>query len=83
MPMEEQGLTDRAVMNAHDMIHHAEMEEHEHEAALRRGISDEAAEAEYDLIHGAEMRAEQAEKRRSGSFSKLKKTIEKMMAGRH
>lgn len=45
------------------MIHHAEQEEHEHEAAMKRGLPDSAAEAEYDLIHGAEQRAEKAEVR--------------------
>ena len=45
------------------LIHHAEQEEHEYEAALKRGITDEMAEAEYDLIHGAELRAAREEVR--------------------
>lgn len=61
MPADEHGLTDNAVMEAHDMIHHAEQEEHEYEAAMKRGITDEAAEAEYTFIHGAEQRAAREE----------------------
>lgn len=61
MSADGHGLPDNAVMGAHDMIHHAEQEEHEHEAAMKRGITDEAAEAEYQLIHGAEERAARAE----------------------
>ncbi|KAI0392990.1 hypothetical protein F5Y17DRAFT_459330 [Xylariaceae sp. FL0594] len=53
------GLDDEAIHEAHDMIHHAEQEEHEHEAAAKRGLSDSAAEAEYDLIHHAEEELEQ------------------------
>ncbi|OTB00378.1 hypothetical protein M426DRAFT_237162 [Hypoxylon sp. CI-4A] len=57
MPASNHGLSDTAILEAHDMIHHAEQEEHEHEAEMKRGITDEAAEAEYDLMHGAEERA--------------------------
>jgi hypothetical protein len=55
------GLPDEAIVEAHDMIHHAEQEEHEHEAAQKRGLPDSAAEAEYDLIHHAEEELEQQE----------------------
>ncbi|KAI1470516.1 uncharacterized protein F4812DRAFT_417923 [Daldinia caldariorum] len=82
MPSEGRGLTDDAVRGAHDMIHHAEQEEHEYEAATKRGITDEAAEAEYELIHGAEERAARAERRR-GSFGKMKRTLEKFIPGKH
>ncbi|XDG09027.1 hypothetical protein ABKA04_008642 [Annulohypoxylon sp. FPYF3050] len=57
MSADGHGLPDAAVMEAHDMMHHAEQEEHEHEAAMKRGITDDMAQAEYDLIHGAEERA--------------------------
>ncbi|KAL7627313.1 hypothetical protein AAE478_001505 [Parahypoxylon ruwenzoriense] len=83
MPESTHGLPDEAIVEAHDFIHHAEMEEHEHEAAMKRGISDEAAEAEYDLMHGAEERAAQTEKKRSGSISKVKRSLEKLIPGRH
>ncbi|KAI1475545.1 hypothetical protein K445DRAFT_320326 [Daldinia sp. EC12] len=82
MPFEGHGLTDDAIIGAHDMIHHAEQEEHEYEAAMKRGITDEAAEAEYELIHGAEERAARAERRRN-SFSKVKRTFEKFIPGKH
>ncbi|KAI1775422.1 hypothetical protein F4818DRAFT_416546 [Hypoxylon cercidicola] len=61
MSADGHGLPDNAIVGAHDMIHHAEQEEHEHEAAMKRGLPDSAAEAEYDLIHGAEERAEKQE----------------------
>ncbi|KAI1395548.1 hypothetical protein F4819DRAFT_492380 [Hypoxylon fuscum] len=82
MSSDGHGLPDTSIIEAHDMIHHAEQEEHEHEAAMKRGLPDSAAEAEYDLIHGAEQRAEKAEKRRS-SFSKVKKTLERFIPGKH
>ncbi|KAI1645913.1 hypothetical protein F4815DRAFT_102738 [Daldinia loculata] len=82
MSADGHGLPDNAVMGAHDMIHHAEQEEHEHEAAMKRGITDEAAEAEYQLIHGAEERAARAERRRN-SFNKVKRTFEKIIPGKH
>ncbi|KAI1386067.1 uncharacterized protein F4822DRAFT_430942 [Hypoxylon trugodes] len=83
MADENHGLSDNAIMGAHDMIHHAEQEEHEYEAAMKRGISDEAAEAEYDLMHGAEERAARDERRRRGSFNKVKRTLEKLIPGKH
>ncbi|KAI2607180.1 uncharacterized protein GGS25DRAFT_321545 [Hypoxylon fragiforme] len=83
MPADEHGLTDNAVMEAHDMIHHAEQEEHEYEAAMKRGITDEAAEAEYTFIHGAEQRAAREEQRRRHSISKVKKTLERFIPGKH
>ncbi|KAI0852725.1 hypothetical protein F5Y00DRAFT_153594 [Daldinia vernicosa] len=82
MSADGHGLPDNAIKGAHDMIHHAEQEEHEHEAAMKRGITDEAAEAEYQLIHGAEERADRAERRRS-SLSKVKRTFEKIIPGKH
>ncbi|KAI1660719.1 hypothetical protein F4813DRAFT_262044 [Daldinia decipiens] len=82
MSADGHGLTDDAIMGAHDMIHHAEQEEHEHEAAMKRGITDEAAEAEYQLIHGAEERAARAERRRN-SLTKVKRTFEKIIPGKH
>lgn len=63
MSADGHGLPDSAIIGAHDMIHHAEQEEHEYEAAMKRGITDEAAQAEYDLMHGAEERAARAEVR--------------------
>ncbi|KAI8960806.1 hypothetical protein F5Y11DRAFT_250858 [Daldinia sp. FL1419] len=83
MSADKHGLTDDAIIGAHDMIHHAEQEEHEHEAAMKRGITDEAAEAEYELIHGAEERAARTEQRRRNSFTKVKRTFEKLIPGRH
>ncbi|KAI2619883.1 hypothetical protein GGR54DRAFT_639648 [Hypoxylon sp. NC1633] len=82
MSADGHGLPDIAIVEAHDMIHHAEQEEHEHEAAMKRGLPDEAAEAEYDLIHGAEERAARAERRRH-SLTKVKRTLEKLIPGRH
>jgi hypothetical protein len=61
--MSTHGLPDEAIKEAHDMIHHAEQEEHEHEAAAKRGLPDSAAEAEYDLIHHAEEELEQTQVR--------------------
>ncbi|KAI1335815.1 hypothetical protein F5Y15DRAFT_427573 [Xylariaceae sp. FL0016] len=81
MSSEAHGLTDSSVRNAHDIIHHAEQEEHEHEAAEKRGLPDSAAEAEYDLIHGAEEEQAKLEKTQSGG--KVKRTIEKLMPGKH
>ncbi|KAI1453386.1 hypothetical protein F4805DRAFT_461805 [Annulohypoxylon moriforme] len=83
MSADGHGLPDEAVVEAHDMMHHAEQEEHEHEAAMKRGITDDMAEAEYDLIHGAEERAARDERRRRGSMTKVKRTIEKLIPGRH
>ncbi|KAI3318684.1 hypothetical protein HD806DRAFT_309001 [Xylariaceae sp. AK1471] len=77
------GLPDEAIREAHDMIHHAEQEEHEHEAAAKRGLPDSAAEAEYDLIHHAEEELEQMEKHKSSPSSKFKKTMEKLIPGKH
>ncbi|KAI0379213.1 hypothetical protein F5Y04DRAFT_259995 [Hypomontagnella monticulosa] len=82
MSADGHGLPDNAIVGAHDMIHHAEQEEHEYEAAMKRGITDEAAEAEYDLMHGAEERAARTERRRS-SLSKVKRTLEKLIPGKH
>ncbi|KAI0128167.1 hypothetical protein F4776DRAFT_629472 [Hypoxylon sp. NC0597] len=83
MPAAGHGLPDEAIVEAHDMIHHAEQEEHEYEAALKRGITDEMAEAEYDLIHGAELRAAREERKRRGSFGKVRRTLEKFIPGKH
>lgn len=54
MSADGHGLPDNAIRGAHDMIHHAEQEEHEHEAATKRGLTDQAVEAEYDFMHHAE-----------------------------
>ncbi|KAI1330937.1 hypothetical protein F5Y16DRAFT_361632 [Xylariaceae sp. FL0255] len=83
MSADGHGLPDNAVRSAHDMIHHAEQEEHEHEAAAKRGITDEAAEAEYDLIHRAEEDQAKDEKNHEGPGSKIKKTIEKLIPNKH
>ncbi|KAI0593646.1 hypothetical protein F4775DRAFT_597060 [Biscogniauxia sp. FL1348] len=80
MSADGHGLPDPAIIGAHDMIHHAEQEEHEHEAAMKRGLPDSAAEAEYDLIHGAEERQEKFERKHG---SKVKKTLEKLIPGKH
>ncbi|KAI1434638.1 hypothetical protein GGR50DRAFT_694854 [Xylaria sp. CBS 124048] len=61
MSADGHGLPDNAILGAHDMIHHAEQEEHEHEAAARRGLTDDAAEAEHDLIQHAEDELEESE----------------------
>jgi hypothetical protein len=63
MSADGHGIPDIAAVEAHDMIHRAEQEEHEHEAAAKRGLPDSAAEAEYDLIHHAEEELEQLEVR--------------------
>ncbi|KAI1817471.1 hypothetical protein GGS20DRAFT_10326 [Poronia punctata] len=77
------GLPDEAIVEAHDMIHHAEQEEHEHEAAEKRGLTDQAAEAEYDLIHHAEEELEHQQQKSSGPGSRVKKTVEKLIPGQH
>ncbi|KAI0408994.1 hypothetical protein F4802DRAFT_308549 [Xylaria palmicola] len=79
MSSDGHGLPDEAIKGAHDMIHHAEQEEHEHEAAEKRGLTDKAAEAEYDFMHHAEDELAQLEKKRGG----LKQKMEKMMPGKH
>ncbi|KAI1133718.1 hypothetical protein F5Y10DRAFT_260040 [Nemania abortiva] len=81
MSADGHGLPDNAVLGAHDFIHHAEQEEHEHEAAAKRGLPDKAAEAEYDLMHHAEedLAKAEAEKNKGG----LKKKMEKILPGRH
>ncbi|TGJ84722.1 hypothetical protein E0Z10_g4033 [Xylaria hypoxylon] len=54
MSADGHGLPDNAIRGAHDMIHHAEQEEHEHEAASKRGLTDKAVEAEHDFMQHAE-----------------------------
>lgn len=54
MSADGHGLPDNAVRDAHDMIHHAEQEEHEHEAAQKRGLTDNAANAEREFMQHAE-----------------------------
>ncbi|CAJ2513947.1 Uu.00g020660.m01.CDS01 [Anthostomella pinea] len=66
MSADGHGLPDDSVRSAHDMIHHAEQEEHEHEAAAKRGLPDWAAEAEYDMMHGAEVQQEAGEEQYHG-----------------
>ncbi|KAI8630661.1 hypothetical protein F5Y19DRAFT_428538 [Xylariaceae sp. FL1651] len=84
MSSDGHGLPDDAIRNAHDMLHHAEQEEHEHEAAAKRGIPDEAAEAEYDLIHQAETELEKKQSQKQSSpGQKVKKTLEKLIPGKH
>ncbi|KAI1430266.1 hypothetical protein F5Y12DRAFT_13875 [Xylaria sp. FL1777] len=61
MSADGHGLPDNAVLGAHDMIHHAEQEEHEHEAAAKRGLTDNAVEAEHDFMQHAEDELNQAE----------------------
>lgn len=63
MSADGHGLPDNAIQSAHDMIHHAEQEEHEHEAASKRGLTDKAVEAEYDFMHHAEDELEKLEVR--------------------
>lgn len=53
-PSMSTGLPDSAIRDAHDMIHHAEQEEHEHEAAEKRGLPDKAVEAEHEFMQHAE-----------------------------
>ncbi|KAI0150372.1 hypothetical protein GGR57DRAFT_194123 [Xylariaceae sp. FL1272] len=95
MSADGHGLPDNAIRSAHDMMHHVEQEEHEHEAAARRGLPDEAAEAEYDLMHRAEEEQARVEKPHSAGHttgsstgSKFKKTMDKLipdklMPGKH
>lgn len=54
MSADGHGLPDNAVMGVHDFIHHAEQEEHEHEAASKRGLPDSAVEAEHEFMQHAE-----------------------------
>jgi ribosomal protein S15P/S13E len=49
-PNAEHGITDEAAREAHDMIHHAEQEQHEHDAAARRGLTDAAVDAEREMM---------------------------------
>ncbi|KAI0871561.1 hypothetical protein GGS24DRAFT_470914 [Hypoxylon argillaceum] len=82
MSADGHGLPDNAIRGAHDMIHHAEQEEHEHEAATKRGLTDQAVEAEYDFMHHAEdeLAKLEAQKNKGGG---LKKKMEKMLPGHH
>lgn len=59
------GLPDSAIRDAHDMIHHAEQEEHEHEAAAKRGLPDKAVEAEHEFMQHAEDELDEFEVRDS------------------
>ncbi|KAI1109706.1 hypothetical protein F5Y14DRAFT_431440 [Nemania sp. NC0429] len=59
------GLPDSAIKDAHDMIHHAEQEEHEHEAAAKRGLPDKAVEAEHEFMQHAEDELDEFEVRES------------------
>lgn len=61
MSADGHGLPDNAIRGAHDMIHHAEQEEHEHEAAAKRGLTDNAVEAEHDFMQHAEDELDQLE----------------------
>ncbi|KAI0436621.1 hypothetical protein F4803DRAFT_214634 [Xylaria telfairii] len=81
MSADGHGLPDNAIRGAHDMIHHAEQEEHEHEAASKRGLTDKAVEAEYDFMHHAEDELEKLERKKRGSG--LKQKIEKLIPGHH
>ncbi|KAI0548751.1 hypothetical protein F4679DRAFT_549287 [Xylaria curta] len=54
MSADGHGLPDNAIRGAHDMIHHAEQEEHEHEAAQKRGLTDQAVEAEHEFMEHQE-----------------------------
>ncbi|KAJ3561461.1 hypothetical protein NPX13_g8939 [Xylaria arbuscula] len=54
MSADGHGLPDNAVIGVHDIIHHAEQEEHEHEAAAKRGLPDSAIEAEHEFMQHAE-----------------------------
>ncbi|KAI1755258.1 hypothetical protein F4782DRAFT_527975 [Xylaria castorea] len=81
MSADGHGLPDNAIRGAHDMIHHAEQEEHEHEAASKRGLTDKAVEAEHEFMDHAEDELAKAEKSKKGSG--LKKKLEKMLPGHH
>ncbi|KAI0016871.1 hypothetical protein F4780DRAFT_633983 [Xylariomycetidae sp. FL0641] len=78
MSAEGHGLPDASVKEAHDFIHHAEQEEHEHEAAERRGLPDSAAEAEHEFMDSVE-----GSMGKKSSGSKVKRTIEKLIPGKH
>ncbi|KAI1170657.1 hypothetical protein F4777DRAFT_104783 [Nemania sp. FL0916] len=80
MSADGHGLPDNAIRGAHDMIHHAEQEEHEHEAAMKRGLPDKAVEAEHDFMQHQEDELAALEKKKSGG---LKKKLEKMLPGHH
>ncbi|KAI0106167.1 hypothetical protein GGR51DRAFT_518037 [Nemania sp. FL0031] len=82
MSADGHGLPDNAILGAHDMIHHAEQEEHEHEAAMKRGLPDKAIEAEYDFMHHAEDELAKLEAEKNKG-SGLKKKMEKMLPGHH
>ncbi|KAI1267129.1 hypothetical protein F5Y18DRAFT_424971 [Xylariaceae sp. FL1019] len=84
MSADGHGLPDNAIRSAHDMMHHVEQEEHEHDAAAKRGLPDEAVEAEFDLMHRVEEEEDKLEKPHDepeGVGSKIKKTIEKIIPG--
>ncbi|KAI0427276.1 hypothetical protein F5Y09DRAFT_316682 [Xylaria sp. FL1042] len=80
MSADGHGLPDDAVLGAHDMIHHAEQEEHEHEAAAKRGLTDNVVEAEHDFMQHAEDELDQFEHNKGGG---LKKKVEKLIPGKH
>ncbi|KAI0860754.1 hypothetical protein F4680DRAFT_282032 [Xylaria scruposa] len=81
MSADGHGLPDNAIRGAHDMIHHAEQEEHEHEAAQKRGLTDQAVEAEHEFMEHQEDELAKLEKGKKGSG--LKKKLEKMLPGHH
>jgi FKBP-type peptidyl-prolyl cis-trans isomerase len=53
-PHAETGISDEAVREAHDVIHHAEQEQHEHDAAAKRGLTDQAVDAEREMMNTIE-----------------------------
>jgi hypothetical protein len=57
MSSDGHGIPDSAAKGAHDLMHHAEQEQHEHEAAAKRGLTDEAVEKEHEFLEGIERRA--------------------------
>ncbi|KAI0206377.1 hypothetical protein F4808DRAFT_407060 [Astrocystis sublimbata] len=80
MSADGHGLPDNAIRGAHDMIHHAEQEEHERQAAARGGLTDKAVEAEHDFMQHAEDELDKLEHKRGGG---LKKKLGKMLPGHH
>jgi hypothetical protein len=76
-PKPSPGLTDEAALGVHDVIHHAEAEQHEHDAALKRGLPDDAIDAERE---GLQM-FEKQNMQKTGPVAKAKEVLHKIIPG--
>lgn len=54
MSTDGHGIPDNAAKGAHELLHQAEQEQHEHDASSQRGPTDEAVRSEHDSGGGVE-----------------------------